>query len=63
MQIALVRHGRPRLAVPRRIAGHELRVWIDRYDGAGIDPELPPPAKTLALAATAACIVTSTLRR
>ena len=63
MQIALVRHGRPRLAVPRRIAGHELRVWIDRYDGAGIDPELPPPAKTLALAAAAACIVTSTLRR
>ena len=63
MQITLVRHGRPRLAVPRRIAGNELRVWIDRYDEAGIDPELPPPASSLELAAAAACIVTSTLRR
>ncbi len=63
MQIALVRHGRPRLAVPRRIAGHELRTWIDRYDEAGIDPGFPPPAKTLELATAAACIVTSTLRR
>lgn len=63
MQITLVRHGRPRLAVPRRIAGRELCSWIERYDEAGIDPELPPPAKTRELAAAASCIVTSTLCR
>ena len=44
MQITLVRHGRPKLSIPRRVAGRELRYWIHRYDQAGLDPEFPPRA-------------------
>ena len=63
MQIVLIRHGRPRLAVPKRIAGYELSEWITRYNEAGIDSLFPPPLHTLALAKSSSCIVTSDLRR
>ncbi len=62
-RIVLVRHGRPRLDAPKRVAGRELGVWIERYDAAGIDPALPPPARVRALAEDVGTVVSSDLRR
>ena len=63
MQITLVRHGRPKLSFPNRIAGRELGYWIQSYNSAGVDPELPPPLDLRKLAATTGCIVCSDLPR
>ncbi len=52
MKIALVRHGRPDVDFSNGSAHH--LDWVEAYDLAGIDPELPPPARVREIAAASA---------
>lgn len=62
MQIALVRHGKPRFESSPIRAQH-LVSWVDSYNRGGIDPAVPPPAKVRELAVTAAYTLSSDLPR
>lgn len=62
MQIALVRHGKPKVESSRVTAEH-LDSWIGAYDRAGIDPALPPPPRVREIAAAAAYALSSDLPR
>jgi broad specificity phosphatase PhoE len=62
LEIALIRHGRPRLA-SSAVAAHELDRWITAYDRAGIDPALPPPRAVRELAESASYLLSSDLPR
>jgi broad specificity phosphatase PhoE len=61
MQIALVRHGRP--DVDFRLGSARHLDWVEAYDLAGIDPDLPPPARAVELAAASAYALSSELPR
>lgn len=62
MQIALVRHGKPRIETSSIPAQH-LDRWADAYNRAGIDPGWPPPARARRLAVAAAYTLSSDLPR
>ena len=63
MEIVLVRHGRTESLAHSRIRGHELGEWARRYDAAGIDRTLGPPADLQARAHACGCILASDRRR
>jgi broad specificity phosphatase PhoE len=62
-QIILARHGRSSFNDRAPIAGHEFCAWVRRYDECGIDRNTLPPEALRALAASAACVLTSDLPR
>ncbi len=61
--IWLVRHGRPLFDDQRPIRGRDFADWVAGYDDAALDPDVLPSEKLCALARSAGCIATSTLRR
>lgn len=62
MQIALVRHGKPKVQENRRIVP-DLVAFAEEYERAGLDPELPPPEHVRELAAGSAHVLSSNLPR
>lgn len=61
MQIALIRHGRPKVDFSLGTARH--LDWVEAYDLAGLDPDLPPPARVRELGATSDYALSSNLPR
>ena len=63
MKLWLVRHGRPDIDDQLPIRGSDFKPWVDAYDAAPLDASVQPSDELRGLAASAGCIVTSTLRR
>jgi len=63
MKITLLRHGRPDLALPKKLASKEIVPLIRQYDDAGIAPDSIPPEQSIAVANTANAVVCSHLPR
>jgi len=63
MEIIIARHGRPQPDDHTPIARAGFRGWVTGSEQAPLDPTLLPSPALSALAASAGCVVTSTLRR
>ena len=63
MKIILLRHGRPDLELPKKLASKEIVPLIRRYDDAGIAPDSIPPEQSIVVANTVNAVVCSHLRR
>ena len=63
MKITLLRHGRPDLELPKKLASKEIVPLIRQYDDAGIAPDSIPPEQSIAVANTVNAVVCSHLLR
>ena len=51
--ITLIRHGPPAVSLRQRVAGHQFRQFVERYDAAKIKHQAAPPAEVVQLIAQA----------
>ena len=63
MQIVLMRHGKPKIDMRRRLNAAEFGVWVEQYNAAGIDDECLPTQEAVAQASQCAFTVCSNLPR
>ena len=63
MKITLLRHGRPDIDIPEKMASNELADFVVRYDAAGIAEDSKPDQSAIDMANAAKAIVCSDLPR
>ena len=63
MKIALVRHGKPDIALDLRVKAYELSHWLKAYDDVNLDPTHPPPEASVQIAQQCRVAICSDLKR
>ena len=63
MKITLLRHGKPDINIPKKLASNELADFIHRYNAVGVEEKSNPSFDAIQVANTAHAIICSDLAR